>query len=177
MGEGPNAAGRRPLHPVSGRQPRLLFDGAEDLAHPPCDLVRLQQATRGEDRVGSAFILTEMYRDARMSATIIITETGVKEEMGRTLDMALDNNVNYPVTDDQLRAYVALGGRLDPSVESMRLKGGVHVANLNRAITTDERHTAPYQHMFWDSMKRTDRYLEFPIVTSALRPDPVKKPV
>eukprot|EP00899_Mesostigma_viride_P005129 jgi/Mesvir1/14617/Mv05287-RA.1 len=112
-----------------------------------------------------------------MSATIIITETGVKEEMGRTLDMTLDNNVNYPVTEDQLRTYVALGGRLDPSVESMRLKGGVHVANLNRAITTDERYTAPYQHMFWDSMKRTDSYLEFPIVTSALRPDPSKKPI
>eukprot|EP00899_Mesostigma_viride_P020577 jgi/Mesvir1/28520/Mv04262-RA.1 len=93
-----------------------------------------------------------------MSATIIITETGVKEEMGRTLDTALDNNVNYPVTEDQLRAYVALGGRLDPSVESMRLKGGIHVANLNRAITTDERYTAPYQHMFWDSMKRTDSH-------------------
>eukprot|EP00899_Mesostigma_viride_P009248 jgi/Mesvir1/18324/Mv18477-RA.1 len=109
-----------------------------------------------------------------MSATIIITENGVKEECGKTLDKVLDNNVSFPITDEHVQSFVNLGGRLDPSLECMRLKGGVHVANMNRPITMDDRTTASYQNMFWDSMKRTDRYLEFPIMTTLMRRDPCK---
>eukprot|EP00899_Mesostigma_viride_P001173 jgi/Mesvir1/11056/Mv12666-RA.1 len=112
-----------------------------------------------------------------MSSAIIITENGVKEEIGKTLDKVLDNNVSFPVTQDHVQSFLTLGARLDPSLECMRLKGGVHAANFNKAITVDDRVTAPYLHMYWEDMKRSDRYLEFPIVTSALRPEPCRLPI
>eukprot|EP00899_Mesostigma_viride_P014852 jgi/Mesvir1/23368/Mv21063-RA.1 len=112
-----------------------------------------------------------------MSSAIIITENGVKEEIGKTLDKVLDNNVPFPITQDHVQSFLTLGGRLDPSLECMRLKGGVHAANFNKAITVDDRVTAPYLHMYWEDMKRADRYLEFPIVTSALRPEPCRLPI
>eukprot|EP00899_Mesostigma_viride_P005921 jgi/Mesvir1/1532/Mv14515-RA.1 len=98
-------------------------------------------------------------------------------QKGRDFDVQLDNNVGFPVTPEQMSTYVTLGGRIDPSIESMRIKGGVVAANNNRTITLDDRNLAPYMNMYWEETKKEDSYLFFPIVTSTQKPPPAERPV
>eukprot|EP00899_Mesostigma_viride_P003799 jgi/Mesvir1/1341/Mv16888-RA.1 len=81
--------------------------------------------------------------------------TQSNEVLGREWEPELDFNVNYP--RDAFPDYVALGGRLDPSVESTRIRGGIDAVNQNRSMYIDDRVLAPYANLYWDELKRGDR--------------------
>eukprot|EP00899_Mesostigma_viride_P000923 jgi/Mesvir1/10831/Mv03535-RA.1 len=94
-----------------------------------------------------------------MPAIYMMSEQASAEVTGRQMDSLLDNNYNFPATESQASAIVMLGGRIDPTLEGVRVKGGIQAAMNNRPITTDERVLAPFNHMFWDRMKRGDRWV------------------
>eukprot|EP00899_Mesostigma_viride_P020586 jgi/Mesvir1/28529/Mv17800-RA.1 len=84
--------------------------------------------------------------------------TQSNEVLGREWEPELDFNVNYP--RDAFPDYVALGGRLDPSVESTRIRGGIDAVNQNRSMYIDDRVLAPYANLYWDELKRGDRWVD-----------------
>eukprot|EP00899_Mesostigma_viride_P029461 jgi/Mesvir1/96/Mv02487-RA.1 len=86
--------------------------------------------------------------------------TQSNEVLGREWEPELDFNVNYP--RDAFPDYVALGGRLDPSVESTRIRGGIDAVNQNRSMYIDDRVLAPYANLYWDELKRGDRWTASP---------------
>eukprot|EP00899_Mesostigma_viride_P015707 jgi/Mesvir1/24137/Mv10854-RA.1 len=80
------------------------------------------------------------------------------EVVGRAWDPELDFNINYPA--NAFPDYVSLGGRLDPSIESTRIRGGPNAVNQNRSMYIDNRVLAPYTNLYWDQLKRGDRWVD-----------------
>eukprot|EP00899_Mesostigma_viride_P012951 jgi/Mesvir1/21657/Mv04078-RA.1 len=93
-----------------------------------------------------------------MSSNIIFSNSATNEEAGRLWDPSLDFTVNYPV--HAMPDFLTLGGRIEPSLESMRIRGGATAVNQNRTLYIDDRVLAPYANMYWDQMKRGDRYVD-----------------
>eukprot|EP00899_Mesostigma_viride_P001471 jgi/Mesvir1/11324/Mv02074-RA.1 len=93
-----------------------------------------------------------------MSSSIIFANNATSEDAGRLWDPSLDFTVNYPV--NAMPQYLSLGGRIEPSLDSMRVRGGSAAINQNRSLLIDDRVMAPYANMYWDQMKRGDRYVD-----------------
>eukprot|EP00899_Mesostigma_viride_P009574 jgi/Mesvir1/18618/Mv17127-RA.1 len=93
-----------------------------------------------------------------MSSSILFSTSANNEEVGRAWDPSLDFNINYPIS--MMPEYITLGGRLEPSTDSMRIRGGPGAVNQNRSLYIDDRVMAPYTNMYWEQMKRGDRYVD-----------------